>query len=94
MPFDHPSLRWKIRISYSEEERKISQAALFPTFDQLEAFYNDLKVMNKKKQFTLLEVFKKYTALAQLEGIYFIQDNEGFSHVHNYNSPCLTTRRT
>lgn len=66
--------------SFIAEERKINQAGLFPSYHQIETFYKDLRVVEKKPS-TLAEIFKKFASLAQIEGIYFIQNFEDFCTV-------------
>jgi len=66
--------------SFSLEEKDIEKAAIFPQFQQIEAFSRELELFENTKS-TLSDIFRKFVSIAQIEGIYFIQKFDDFCYV-------------
>eukprot|EP01017_Pseudomicrothorax_dubius_P040859 TRINITY_DN6474_c0_g1_i10.p2 TRINITY_DN6474_c0_g1~~TRINITY_DN6474_c0_g1_i10.p2 ORF type:complete len:319 (-),score=95.03 TRINITY_DN6474_c0_g1_i10:919-1875(-) len=74
---EQPSSALSLSREFAEEELLLTQAGLFPKFQQLESFARKLEVYERRKS-SLRSVFKKFVAIAQYEGLYFIQSYSDF----------------
>lgn len=81
-----------IARSFSVEERDIEKAAIFPQFQQIEAFSKELELFENSKS-TLSDIFRKFVSIAQIEGNYFIQRFDNFCYIADMIEKVQLTRK-
>jgi len=78
--------------SFSQDERNIEKAAIFPQFQQIEAFSKELELFENSKN-TLSDIFRKFVSIAQIEGTYFIQRFDNFCYIADMIEKVQLTRK-